>query len=253
MYSRIQIFDMSLPTYGVIAVLGTLLTVITGTAAVFGRRLSPGSFFRLACTGGVSTFLGAKLLCAVETAVGAGHGGISLRQFAESGYSFYGGLLAGCLGTYTAAVFLKIDFHKYAKNLIFLVPLLHGIWKVGCFMGGCCYGIPYDGPCAVVFPEGSNAPSGVMLFPVQVLEAGVSMVMAAAFYIRGRRKRWEHPVMEYIGCYAAVRFFIEFLRHHDGDLMISAAQLISIACVLPVMLRLFLEKKIRAKGSANEE
>ncbi len=56
-------------------------------------------------------------------------------------------------------------------------------------MGGCCYGIPYDGACSVTYSEGVKAPAGIELLPIQLLEAGISFVMAAFFFVRGRKKQ----------------------------------------------------------------
>ena len=59
-----------------------------------------------------------------------------------------------------------------------MIPIMHAFGRVGCFFAGCCYGRPYKGFGAVTFPEGSQGPSGVSLFPVQLVEAILVLIIA---------------------------------------------------------------------------
>lgn len=254
--------------------MGTILVTVLGLLVVWRRRLSADIFLKLEGVGGAAAIMGAKLWYMISTSIETGNWNISREAYMSSGLSFYGGMLLGLAGVWIASAVLRVDFHLYAENLIFLVPLLYGIWKIGCFMGGCCYGIPYSGPFAAVFPQGVRAPAGIPLFPVQLVEAGISFVMSVAFFVKGHfRKRsfmkshfmkkhftkiifmkklfrkelivkeqgasWEHPVLEYILCYACLRFFAEFFRYHEVQAVISIAQAVSLACVSIVVLYYF--------------
>lgn len=243
MCSKITIFNMTLPAYGAIALIGIAIVTLFGILTVWSKQLCTESFFKLECTGGASAFIGAKLLDMIVTSLQTEGFSLSLSSFMDSGLSYYGGLAFGLLGVCITSFILHVNLNLYAKNLIFLVPLLHSIWKIGCFMGGCCYGIPYDGVCAVVFPEGVKAPAGIPLFPTEVLEAGISFATAVIFYIRGRKAQWKHPIAEYIGWYSIIRFFVEFLRYRGSSTIFSAAQKISVACIFLVVLCFCLEKR----------
>lgn len=260
---------MTLPAYGSIAMMGTILVTVLGLLVVWRRRLSADIFLKLEGVGGAAAIVGAKLWYMISTSIETGNWNISREAYMSSGLSFYGGMLLGLAGVWIASAVLRVDFHLYAENLIFLVPLLYGIWKIGCFMGGCCYGIPYHGLFAAVFPQGVRAPAGIPLFPVQLVEAGISFVMSVAFFVKGHFRKsyltkkhftkmsfkkklfrkesfgnergasWEHPVLEYILCYACLRFFAEFFRYHEVQAVISIAQAVSLACVSIVALYYF--------------
>lgn len=230
MHSKINIFGMTLPAYGSIAMMGTILVTVLGLLVVWRRRLSADIFLKLEGVGGAAAIMGAKLWYMISTSIETGNWNISREAYMSSGLSFYGGMLLGLAGVWIASAVLRVDFHLYAENLIFLVPLLYGIWKIGCFMGGCCYGIPYHGLFAVVFPQGVRAPAGIPLFPVQLVEAGISFVMSVAFFVKGHFRSWEHPVLEYVLCYACLRFFAEFFRYHEVKAVISIAQAVSLVC-----------------------
>ena len=82
----------------------------------------------------------------------------------------------------------------WAYLLNALLPSLalgQAIGRIGCFLGGCCYGVP----CAwgVAYPEGSlpysvcgNAP----LFPVQLVEAGSLFLLFGVCLAVSFRRRW---------------------------------------------------------------
>ncbi|MCI5703121.1 MAG: hypothetical protein MR265_03950 [Erysipelotrichaceae bacterium] len=53
-------------------------------------------------------------------------------------------------------MFSKVKRYVYDKS----------ISKITYFIVGCCYGIPYNGPFSVTYPDNLNIP----LFPVQLLK-----------------------------------------------------------------------------------
>ena len=244
---------MTLPAYGTIALFGIVIVTILGIITAWRRKLSVEAFIKLEFVGGVTAIIGAKLWDMITRFFTEEGYHISLESFTNSGLSFYGGLLFGTCCVFVAALILQVDFNLYAENLIFLVPLLHGIWKTGCFMGGCCYGISYSGPGSVTYPEGVKAPVGTELFPIQLTEAGISFIMAVIFFVRGKKRQCKYPVLEYIGCYSAIRFLTEFLRWHEGKYIISVAQMVSLICVIIVILCYFLKEKKTAKRDKNEQ
>ena len=86
------------------------------------------------------------------------------------------------------------------------------IGRIGCFQGGCCYGMP----CAwgVVYPEGSlpySVYEGVPLFPVQLVEASVLFLLFGVCLAVPFRRRW----WVYFGGVSAIRLGLDFFR---GDL-----------------------------------
>ena len=89
------------------------------------------------------------------------------NQLMLSGFVFYGGLIGGLLIILLGGKVHKIKSTEYIRNFVFLIPLIHSFGRIGCFWAGCCYGIPYKGIGAVIYPENSFAPSGINLFPVQ--------------------------------------------------------------------------------------
>lgn len=72
----------------------------------------------------------------------------SVRQFFQrliyvfGGSVFYGGLLGGLLA---GALYLRHgrqDLRGYGDLAAPAIPLFHTLGRIGCFLSGCCYGIP---------------------------------------------------------------------------------------------------------------
>ena len=153
----------------------------------------------------------------------------------SSGFVFYGGLIGGLLCFLFAGKFHHINSKLYITHLIFLIPWIHGFGRIGCFLAGCCYGIPYDGPFAVQFPEGSLAPSDTTLFPVQLVEAICLLILAIVLAVLDLKKSYPHIIAIYFIVYGILRFLLEYVRYDAvrGHLLaLSTSQWISLGFVV---------------------
>ena len=101
------------------------------------------------------------------------------------------------------------------------------IGRVGCFLGGCCYGCPVGSAWGVVYPDGSlpfSAYGAVPLIPVQLYEAGwlfIAFAVVMVFVRQGYRAGVSLMAM------GVGRFALEFLR---GD---SRGELLSCTALSP--------------------
>jgi len=95
----------------------------------------------------------ARLLNAVE--YGARWSNLNAEFLRNSGSSIYGALLA-CMATVVAmARLLGIPVWRILDTGAPAIAVGEGVSRVGCFAAGCCYGKPWNGPWAVVFPANS--------------------------------------------------------------------------------------------------
>ncbi len=92
--------------------------------------------------------------------------------FWEGGLTAYGGIIGGVLGLFIVAKSTNFSFWQIAD--IFTPSLAIGFFfgRIGCFLNGCCYGIPTDLPWGINFTNpDSVAPGGVIRHPTQIYEA----------------------------------------------------------------------------------
>lgn len=157
---------------------------------------------------------------------------ILVIQIIFGGQVFYGGLFggiaAGCI--YAKASHLK-SFGGYADLCAAAVPLFHVFGRIGCFLGGCCYGIESDFGFTFYHSTVEQA-NGVCRFPVQLFEAGFNLLLFIFILILLEKSKFKnHLFMVYLPIYAAGRFVLEFFRgdEYRGFLFgLSTSQLISL-------------------------
>lgn len=150
----------------------------------------------------------------------------------QGGFVFYGGIPGGLLGVALAGRVHKIRVGPYLRIGTALIPLAHGFGRVGCYLAGCCFGIPYNGPLAVAYYGVIGPPPGVSLFPVQLLEATLVFALAGVLlWLCLRGWDWNRLLALYLGAYGAARFLLEYLRF-DGErgrlLWFSTSQWLSL-------------------------
>ncbi|MBO4501793.1 MAG: prolipoprotein diacylglyceryl transferase, partial [Clostridia bacterium] len=101
------------------------------------------------------------------------------------GISFYGGLISGAAALFTA---LRRDRRsaftpeEWLDKLTVPFMAFHFCGRIGCFLGGCCYGRPTDSIFGVYFPdipEENIFHSGEKCLPTQLFEAAAILVCAA--------------------------------------------------------------------------
>ncbi len=135
----------------------------------------------------------------------------------------------------------RIPVWKYMKIYIPCLPLAHAFWRIGCALTGCCYGIPYDGPGAVIYDHSIIAPDKVRLFPVQLTETVINLLITVVllFYIFNRKGRTNHSIAIYCVLYGTARFILEFLRcdlERGKFLWFSTSQWISLILIDTVII-----------------
>ena len=86
--------------------------------------------------------------------------------------------------------------------------------RIGCFLAGCCYGLPYDGCCAVTFSDPrSLAPRDVHLHPTQLYHSLEGFLLAGLLYLVFRRRRFAGQIFFLYGMlHGIIRVIIEQFR-----------------------------------------
>lgn len=146
-----------------------------------------------------------------------------------SGAVFYGGLLGGILSGYIYGKVTRLNIEAFSDILAPAIPLFHGFGRIGCFLGGCCYGI--ESHIGFVFSNSLVAPANhISRFPVQLVEALFNFLLFYfLFTLLKKGKKGLLPL--YLFIYSAGRFFIEFLRGDEirGFIFsLSTSQFISV-------------------------
>jgi phosphatidylglycerol:prolipoprotein diacylglycerol transferase len=165
---------------------------------------------------------------------------LDLVKIWQGGLVFYGGLIGAMVVT---LLLLRTRKLKILPVLDVLTPSLalgHAFGRIGCYLHGCCYGVPVH-PGAwygCTFPDKAipyfspplYIPPGTPLWPTQLVSSldlfGIFIILS--FFFRRQRRSGEVTAL-YLLLYSTERFIVEFFRG-DTNLpgQMSQAQWISI-------------------------
>jgi phosphatidylglycerol:prolipoprotein diacylglycerol transferase len=148
----------------------------------------------------------------------------------SDGSGFYGAFIGGAIALAVTARFKKMPVLATWDATMGIVPLGFGIGKLGCFLAGCCYGMP--SPAGLRFAPGSlcyntqlgdhqiprGAASSLPVVPIQLFDMifGFALYAALEVLMRSPSKRHGEVYAASAVGYSAYRFVIEFYRN-DPD------------------------------------
>lgn len=261
MFPTFEIFGRTVDTYALSSIIGLL--VCGFVACRLGRRfqISPEDIILLMVVAGVGILLGGHLLYGLTNLplvlriLRAGKPFlITLKALAVcfGGSVFYGGLFGSLLAARWMTHPQKSPDGAVRYDLYALcIPLFHTFGRIGCFFGGCCYGIESRFGLIVYHNDLSPGLCGVRRFPVSLLEAACNLLIFFFLLSLFRKNRHSGRLIRYyLLCYAPVRFGTEFLR---GDAVrgiwfgLSTSQWISLMA-FPVALFLILRENKHPSG-----
>ena len=260
MLYSITFFGIELPTYAICMYLGVALAALV--AVILAKKRETVTTFDVVVSAiytMIGAMTGAKLLYLAVSwenvvsyidAMGYGFWD-SFFYVVNSGFVFYGGFIGGFLGLMLYLWQFKRRKSDFFTIYAVVLPLGHAIGRVGCYLGGCCYGMESDSILAVdfpIYPSLADSPV-VSRLPVQLFEA-VALLLLFVLLLVVYYRFTKHKTLAlgvYLIVYPIIRFLLEFLR---GDalrgrfLLFSTSQWISlgILAVTGVLLYLMQQK-----------
>ncbi len=168
-----------------------------------------------------------------------------------SGITVIGGLIGG-IAFFVGVYWLYRLYHHLKKTepkgyilqilsiAACCICIAQAFGRVGCFFGGCCYGVETDCFLGVKFPL-LDAP----VHPTQLYEAAFFFILFGILSFLTLRYKYRYSMSIYLVAYGIFRFLIEFVRNDDRGAFvggISPSQFWSIGFVVGgVVLYILLE------------
>ena len=244
MFPIIHILGKDIGTYSLCSILGLAACVICAT--VLGKKLKFAFedviLFVLAIIAGI--LVGGHLLYGItnfnnivlifsKISVLPFKTFISLIAEAFGGMVYYGGFI----GAYIAVVIYTSRSLKEKRYDLFdlfavCVPLFHAFGRIGCFFGGCCYGV--ESRFGITVHNNPLVPelNDVSRLPIQLIESFCNfMIFLTLLFMFKKFILRKKLIYVYMVIYAPIRFVLEFFR---GDAIrgflffLSTSQWISI-------------------------
>ena len=237
---------VDIKSYGAMLVLGfaaaTLWVIHDG-----GRRgHEPAIFVDLAIYILLGAVIGARLAYVLlDWHAYEKHPGAVLALW-QGGLSFHGGVAGAML---SGAVFcwrFRKPFWEMADLLAPAVAIGYAFGRVGCFLNGCCYGVPTHLPWGVRFPAATfldGRPIGEPVHPTQLYGAAASLLIFGLLLLaRSHLRVRGHLFALYVILYSIYRFLVEFLRHGVTGMplpwlpALTVGQVVSLSLVLAALV-----------------
>lgn len=173
------------------------------------------------------------------------HGIWEICKFWDGGLVFYGCIIGGLGGFLAYWVLRPFAMLRTLDAIAPALALGSAIGRLGCFLNGCCFGAECRAPWAVRFPAGSlpwaeevragliaaTAKTSLPLHPTQLYLAGAGLILMVVLgWYAPHRKRDGEVMALLMMTYPIARFFLEFWRDDDGNLLVglTISQAISV-------------------------
>ncbi len=261
MYPYVFIFGKPFSSYGILAIIG--MAAVAVYTMIVARNDKKNAYSRFVYI--VYCFLGSMALAAIlyqltnikKTISALPYLFSDFEKFKENisfGIVFYGGMFGIFVGMLVYTKYFKEDTRKWLRETVPSIPLFHFFGRIGCTVGGCCFGTcMFHGGEEInetlgIFPIGNcpifkdfcvyNARLGMYCIPIQLLEAFgcllIFVILLLHQILQKDKNAYYKPIGIYFVLYGILRFVLEFWR---GDMIrgvfgsFSTSQYISMIVV----------------------
>lgn len=147
-----------------------------------------------------------------------------------------GGLLAALIYTKKA----KLDFANVMDLIAPYIALAFAIGRIGCFLRGCCFGLPTTLPWGIVYSENSLAGAaglaGVPLHPTQLYLVLTNFIIFLILLRMNTKKLKNkqgkpkgHTFLLFLVLFSLQRILVDFVRYYPERYFISSFTIFQLA------------------------
>lgn len=184
-------------------------------------------------------------------------GSWSSQQFGIAGLNLYGGVVTAIASVLIYCRMRKLNVLEVFDYFSPTLGLGLAITRIGCFLNGCCFGLPTKLPWGITFPPGSIPYSvfqNLPLHPTQLYSSLYGLGLFLFLHFRLKRKQFTGQLVATLFIVEAIfRFFIEDLRYYEdamvfkiGGTTVTYNQVISVV-LFAAGLTLYLYQRRRAQ------
>lgn len=244
-------------SYGVMLTVAILVASLVTTRAAHRAGLDVGATIAAVGFTAAGAVAGAWLLFVAVEWMRTGSPAGALMQ---PGLVFFGAPLGGAPALWLACRKLELPLGRLVDVSVPAIPAAHAMGRLGCFLGGCCYGSPWDGPGSVVYthPFAPASYPPVPRHPTPLYESMALLAVALIFALwPPRRVGGGRRLFAYMAAYGGLRIVVEVFRGDrvrglflDG--MVSTSQIIGGLALVGGLLLLALTRgrAVAAPGHA---
>lgn len=271
MHSKLfQLGPLEIHSYGLMLAISFLLGIYFSMYRAKKQGIDPNKIIDLSVVIVLSAIFGARFLYVIfHLDEFKGHWLDTINPFQSSGQIGIAGLTM--LGGFIAAVgfgllFLmikKLPVLKIADIVVPAIGLGSFLTRIGCFLNGCCYGVPTEMPWGMIFPP--ESPAGYCfpdqaIHPAQLYSSLYGLIIFGLVLFLERFKKFDGFLLfMFFILYGISRFIVDFFRYYEnsmvlfqiGGIPISVNQGISILMIVMGITLICIRTNQIKKGKLN--
>lgn len=153
----------------------------------------------------------------------------------------------------------KVGTLRYLDAMVLIVGVGLGLWRISCYLNGCCVGAVCDANYCVSYPQGSivfnqqlgeglisnSAVQSLPVFPLQFLFMAATFLVVGFLFWFNRFKQYDGQlILLYAFLHEGLKAWLEFLRSpYLSELQIASAVVSVVALLALIVVHLFYVKK----------
>ena len=246
-----KIGAFELRSYGFMLAISFLLGIYLAAHRAKKKNVDPNCVMDLSVVIIISSIVGSRLLYVLfHLEEFKGHWMDTFNPFQSdgqiglAGLTVLGGVLLSFITSFIYIRIKKLSFLKLAD--IFLPSLGLGIFitRIGCYLNGCCFGVPCDPHWGVIFPPESPAGNfyqGIPIIPAQLYSSAYGLFIFISLLVVEKWQKFDGFLFYvFLILYGLSRFTIDMFRYYEssmvilkiGSLSVSLNQGISISFIV---------------------
>ncbi len=245
-----RVFGLSLHSYGLLLAIAFLVGIQLFVSRGVRRGLPEEKLHTVSLLLLVLAIVGGRGLFVLTHWSDYARDPLGALRLWEGGLILYGGYILSIAGGIWYLRRAGLPVWRVADAIAPSAAIGIGIGRIGCFLNGCCYGLPTKLPWGVHFPPGSYSSftfPGEALQPSQLYLAASGAAIFTWLIIADRKPHFDGWLFwSYVAVDAAARFLIDFTRYYDqtsylgnvGPLAFNMNQVLSGALILTSIIML---------------
>ncbi|KQC14823.1 MAG: hypothetical protein APR63_13285 [Desulfuromonas sp. SDB] len=240
-------------SYGFMQFLAFLGAILLAVKRCKRYQVDKNVIFDLAFWILIAGILGARFWYVIEHFDLYKNNPASIFYIWEGGLVIYGGLLLGFIAGWYYLNKHKLSFWTIADLVAPSITLGIFIGRIGCFLNGCCYGIPSE-KLGIVFTDHSScqlppeAPVGTAVIPTQIYSSVSALFLTLFLLLVDRRKNQHGQTFSWLLIFYSIhRLAIDFLRHYEGKAVIlkflTLSQTLSVVLLIAGLITLWVRTR----------
>jgi len=220
-----QIGPLTIHSYGLMLALSVVICAICLGRDAGKLGIKPESIYDFTFWVVISGLLGARMLYVLLNFDHYLKNPKEIMMLHEGGLAWQGGFLLGALVGILYVRWKKWDLILFLDLVSPYIALGQAIGRLGCFLNGCCYGLPYT--YGVYFPV-----HGQRLHPTQLYEAaGLFFIFISLKQLRKTQHVNGQIFVVYLLAASLLRFWVEYYRG-DHEIVWHDFSPFQLSCVV---------------------